>query len=349
MLENGADALAVAFIDEAIQLRECGITSPILILGHTPNEYSSELVGREIIPSCFSYELAECISRSAVKQQKQAKIHIKVDTGMSRVGFRYCEDEEINQETFATILKIAELPNIEINGIFMHFAIADDDDDEYTYLQYHRFLALCSRLKEAGLDIPVKHCCNSAALMRFPEMHMDMVRPGIILYGQMPSDYVDKHCPVLHLEPAMQFKARITNVKEVPAGVSVSYGRKFRTSGITKIATIPVGYADGYSRILSGKAKVLVHGKLCDVVGNICMDQCMIDVSHVNNIAIGDGVILFGRSDDIELPVESLAEKMGTINYEILCVIGKRIPRVYFKGGRVEEVHNYLLDHPIFD
>ena len=349
LLENGADALAVAFIDEAIQLRECGITSPILILGHTPNEYSSELVGREIIPSCFSYELAECISRSAVKQQKQAKIHIKVDTGMSRVGFRYCEDEEINQETFATILKIAELPNIEINGIFMHFAIADDDDDEYTYLQYHRFLALCSRLKEAGLDIPVKHCCNSAALMRFPEMHMDMVRPGIILYGQMPSDYVDKHCPVLHLEPAMQFKARITNVKEVPAGVSVSYGRKFRTSGITKIATIPVGYADGYSRILSGKAKVLVHGKLCDVVGNICMDQCMIDVSHVNNIAIGDGVILFGRSDDIELPVESLAEKMGTINYEILCVIGKRIPRVYFKGGRVEEVHNYLLDHSIFD
>lgn len=349
LLENGADALAVAFIDEAIQLRECGITSPILILGHTPNEYSSELVGREIIPSCFSYELAECISRSAVKQKKRAKIHIKIDTGMSRVGFRYCEDEAMNQETIETIFRIAELPNIDVDGIFMHFAVADDDDDEYTMLQYRRFAELCSRLEEAGLHIPTKHCCNSAALIRFPEMHMDMVRPGIILYGQMPSEFVDKHCPVLNLQPAMQFKARITNLKEVEAGVSVSYGRKYRTSGPTKIATIPVGYADGYSRILSGKAQVLVNGTLCDVVGNICMDQCMIDVSHVNNISIGDGVILFGKSDDIELPVESLAEKMGTINYEILCVIGKRIPRVYFKGGRVEEVHNYLLDHPIFD
>lgn len=345
LLSGGADSLAVACIDEAVQLRRCGIGCPILILGHTANEYAGQLVDEDIMPSCFSYELASCISRAAAKRNKRARIHVKIDTGMGRVGFRYTEDEAINQETVNTILKMAVLPNLDIDGIFTHFAVADEGDDAYTELQFRRFRAICGRLRENGLDVPVKHCCNSAALIRFPEMHMDMVRPGIILYGLKPSPYVD--CGRLHLRPAMQFKARITNLKEVEAGVSVSYGRKFQTSGPAKIATVPVGYADGYSRILSQKAQMIAGGKLCNLVGNICMDQCMIDVTGVNNIAIGDDVILFGKSDDIELPVESLAEKMGTINYEILCVIGKRIPRVYFRGGKVEEVHNYLLDPPV--
>ena len=345
LLGGGADCLAVACIDEAVQLRRCGIQCPILILGHTANEYAGQLVEEDIIPSCFSYELASCISRAAVKQNKRAKIHIKIDTGMSRVGFRYTEDEILNQKTVDTILKMAVLPNVDIDGIFTHFAVADEKDDDYTYLQFKRFQRICDRLQENGLHIPLRHCCNSAALIRFPEMHMDMVRPGIILYGLRPSDFVD--CSRLHLQPAMQFKARITNLKEVEAGVSVSYGRKFQTEKTTKIATVPVGYADGYSRILSQKAQMIAGNQLCNVVGNICMDQCMIDVTNVNNIAIGDDVIMFGKSDDIELPVESLAEKMGTINYEILCVIGKRIPRVYFRGGKVEEVHNYLLDPPV--
>lgn len=345
LLDSGADFLAVACLDEAVQLRLCGIAAPILILGHTANEYSSELVGRDIIPTCFNVELAQCVSRSAVKQNKTAKIHIKLDTGMSRVGFRYTEDEAINQQTIETILEIAELPNIEVEGIFTHFAVADDDDDDYTMLQFRRFKEACCRLQERGLAIPIRHCCNSAALMRFPEMHMDMVRPGIIQYGLTPSDFVDKG--ILDLWPAMQLKARIVHLKEVEKGVTVSYGRKYKTPATTKIATIPIGYADGFSRLLSGQAEVIVKDQLCKIIGNICMDQCMIDVTDVNNISVGDDVILFGKGEHVEIPVESLAEKMGTINYEILCVIGKRIPRVYFKNGRVEEVHNYLLDHPI--
>ncbi len=346
LLDNGADWLAVACIDEAVQLRRCDIRCPILILGHTTEQEAETVVQEEITPACFSYELAVSLSRAATKLGLRAKIHVKLDTGMGRVGLRYTEDETINQETIDTILKMAVLPNLDIDGIFTHFSSADEGvGDEYTRMQFRRFQDACGRLKANGLDIPLRHCCNSAALIRFPEMHLDMVRPGIILYGMKPSPAVD--CGRLHLKPAMQFKAKITHIKEVEPGVCVSYGRKFETEGVTKIATLPVGYADGYSRILSGRSQVIVGGKICNVIGNICMDQCMIDVSRVNTISVGDDVILFGRSDDIELPVESLAEKMGTINYEILCIIGKRIPRIYLKGGKVVGEHNYLLDTPI--
>ena len=347
LLENGADWLAVACIDEGVQLRRSGITCPILILGHTSEEEAERVVHEDITPGCYSYALASALSRAASKLGKRAKIHIKLDTGMGRVGFRYTEDPEVNQKTVDTILKMAILPNLDINGIFTHFSVADENDDDYTNLQFQRFQGICDRLKANGLEIPIRHCCNSAALIRFPKMHMDMVRPGIILYGLKPSEFVD--CGRLHLHPVMQFKAKITNVKEVEEGVSISYGRRFQTLSAARIATIPVGYADGYSRTLSGKSQAIVGGKLCNLVGNICMDQCMIDVSSVNNIAIGDDVILFGRSDDIELPVESLAEKMGTINYEVLCAIGRRIPRVYLREGKVVGEHNYLLDPPVHD
>ena len=346
LLKNGADRLAVACIDEALQLRRCGILCPVLILGNTDPKYAQQMVDCDITPCCYSYELVSAMSRAALKLNKRASVHIKIDTGMGRIGLRYTESEDVNKETVDTILKMAVLPGVDIEGIFTHFSVADDtSEDEYTYMQFQRFMGICDRLKENGLDIPIKHCCNSAALIRFPEMHLDMVRPGIILYGLRPSDDVD--CGRLHLKPAMTFKARVSNIKEVEEDVSISYGRKFKTEAHAKIATLPVGYADGYSRVLSGKTKVIAGGKLCNLVGNICMDQCMIDVSAVNNITIGDEVILFGKSDDIELPVESLAEKMGTINYEILCIIGKRIPRIYLRGGGVEGVHNYLLDSPI--
>lgn len=350
LLENGADALAVACLDEAIQLRRCCIRCPILILGRSCTEEAETLVFYDVMPACFEYGLAKAMSDAAVKLNKTARIHIKIDTGMGRVGYRYTDDAEVNTKTVDELLKIAALPNVEIDGIFTHFAVADevdDDSDKYTNLQFERFCGVCDALKDRELNIPLRHCANSAALIRFPKMHMDMVRPGVILYGKEPSTQVD--CSGLNLKSAMTFKAKITNVKMIEKGASVSYGRRFIAEKQTKIATVPVGYADGYSRILSGQATVIAGGKMCNVVGNICMDQCMIDVSDVNNINIGDEVILFGNGDNIELPVESLAEKMGTINYEILCMVGKRIPRIYLKDGNPVKMHNYLLDSPVSD
>lgn len=346
LLENGADCLAVAVLDEAIQLRKCGIDVPILILGYTPPKYAEELIKNDIMPNCYTYELAEAISAAGKKLGKPGKIHIKVDTGMGRVGLRYTEDEAINQATVDEIIKIANLPFVEINGMFTHFSVADENDDEYTLKQFKRFKSVCSRVKAAGVKVELCHCCNSAGLMRFPEYHMDMVRPGIILYGLKPSEYVPDD--ILKLKPAMSLKAQITNVKEVENGTSVSYGRKYISeSKSTRIATIPIGYADGYSRVLSGRTEMIAGGKKCRQIGNICMDQCMIDVTNANNINIGDEVILFGSDGENVISIEEIADIMGTINYEILCVIGKRIPRVYLRDGKIADVHNYLLDNPI--
>ncbi len=347
LLKGGADALGVAYIDEAIQIRKCGITCPILILGNSRTDNAEALVSNDVMPACYEFSLAKALSDAACRLGKTAKIHIKVDTGMGRVGYRYTDDLSDREKSISEILEIAGLPGIEINGIFTHFSVADEDDDEYTELQFQRFCEICDELEKRGLKIPVKHCANSAALIRFPHMHMDMVRPGIILYGLKPSSYVE--CDFLGLEPVMTFKAKITNIKTVEKGSSISYGRKFISDAEKKIATIPVGYADGYSRILSNNTQVIVGEKLCNIVGNICMDQCMIDVTNVNNISNGDEVILFGKGNESELPVESLAEKMGTINYEILCMVGKRIPRIYIKNGALQGIHNYLLDSPIAD
>ncbi len=346
LLENGADCLAVAVLDEAIQLRKCGIDDPILILGYTPPKYAEELIENDIMPNCYTYELAQAISDAGKRLNKNGKIHIKIDTGMGRVGLRYTENEKINQATVDEIIKISDLPYLEINGIFTHFSVADDDDDEYTVSQFRRFKSVCERVKAAGVKVEICHCCNSAALMRFPEYHMDMVRPGVILYGLKPSSFVPDD--ILSLKPAMALKAQVTNVKSVEKGTSVSYGRKYISKNeVTKIATVPIGYADGYSRVLSSKTEMIAGGKKCRQIGNICMDQCMIDVTNANNINIGDEVILFGSDGENVIPIEEIADIMGTINYEILCVIGKRIPRVYLRDGKIADVHNYLLDNPI--
>lgn len=342
LLKHGADYLAVACLDEALQLRRNGFRCPILILGYSDCADVEQLVREDITATCFTYELASALSRTAVRQNKRAKIHLKIDTGMSRLGLRYREDATENQAVVDSIYKMAVLPNLDIEGIFTHFAVADDADDAYTLLQFSRFEAICNRLQENGLHIPLRHCCNSAALIKFPQMQMDMVRPGIILYGQKPAP--DFECGRVSLKPAMQLKAKVTNVKELEAGVSVSYGRKFVTDKPTKLITVSIGYGDGYSRVLSQKAEAIVHGVLCKVTGNICMDQCMIDATAVNTINIGDEVILFGKSDDIELPVVSLAEKMGTINYEILCLIGKRVPRIYYKDGNELEIQRFSVE-----
>ena len=334
LLKNGADMLGVACCNEAMQLRNAGITAPILILGASFEEEIEELILNDITFSLFSYEFAKRVSEIAKKNNKTARIHIKLDTGMSRIGYvTGVDDDKITEE----IIKISKLDFIEIEGIFSHFATADEKDTEYTKLQFDRFMAVCSKLEESGLEIQIKHIANSAAIMMYPETHLDMVRAGVILYGLYPSDDVDKSR--IDLKSVMSFKSRITHLKEICDNRGVSYGKSYITSGKTKIATIPVGYADGYTRKLSGRAKILVNGEPMKVIGTICMDQCMIDVTSVNNINVGDEVVIFGSKT---VTADTLASWLDTINYEIVCMISKRIPRVFSKDGRTVSILNYL-------
>ncbi|MCC8170006.1 MAG: alanine racemase [Oscillospiraceae bacterium] len=335
LLENGADRLAVAVLQEGKQLRSRGVDVPILILGASSEESIEDLINFNITPSVFDYEFAKALSYVAEKKEKIIKIHIKIDTGMSRIGFVATED---NTSIVDEIVKISKLPYIEIEGIFSHFATSDESDKEYTLLQYKRFTDVIQRLEERGINIPIKHICNRAAIMMYPEMHLDMVRPGVILYGMYPSDEVDKSR--LDLIPAMTLKARISHVKEVEPGRGVSYGKDYITDKVTKIATVPIGYADGYIRRLAKKGKMLVGGKTAPIIGRICMDQCMIDITNVHNINKGDEVIIFGREG---VTIDDLARWLETINYEVSCLIGKRIPRIYTKNGEAVKELNYLL------
>ncbi len=333
LADSGVDALAVAFVDEALQLRKNGIDIPILILGHTPVENMGELVDLDITPTVYNFSIAKAVSNAAQRRNKTAKIHVKIDTGMNRLGYI------AGDEAVGSILDLARLPNIEIEGIYTHFACADEDDASFTERQFERFMATAEALERQGLKIPIKHVCNSAAAMRFPHMHLDMVRIGISLYGLYPSGIRYD----LDLCPAMQLKSTVAHIKEIGAGEIVSYGGIFTTKRKSRVATIPIGYADGYSRLLSGKARVLAGGQYVPVLGRICMDQCIIDVTDVNNINIEDEVVLFGAQQGGVIAIEELADIIGTINYELLCVIGKRIPRCYTQDGRVVEIRNYLL------
>ncbi len=335
LLENGADRLAVAVLQEGKQLRSRGVTVPILILGASGEETAEEIINFDITPSVFTYDFAKALSYEAEKKEKVTKIHIKIDTGMSRIGFLAGEN---NEEIVEEILKISRLPYIEIEGIFSHFATSDEYDREYTLLQYSRFTDVCDMLEDRGLRIPIKHICNSAGIMMYPEMHLDMVRPGVIMYGMYPSDEVDKGR--LELIPAMTLKSTITHVKEVEAGRGVSYGKEYITDRKIKIATVPIGYADGYLRRLAKNGKMIVNGTKVPILGRICMDQCMIDVTNVHNIDKGDEVIIFGREG---VTVDDLAKWLETINYEVSCVIGKRIPRIYTKNGEAVKILNYLM------
>ena len=332
LVDQGVDYLAVAFIDEAVESRLCGFNQPILILGNTPKDTADQVVEYNVTASVYNKETAVAISNEAVKQNKIAKIHIKIDTGMSRIGFLPTE------ESIREIIEVSKLPNIETEGIFTHFACSDDEDETATLKQYDKFMYVVSELEKQGLYIPVKHCCNSAAIVKYPKMHLDMVRAGIILYGMYPSD-IDYD---IDLKPLMNFKTTVINVKTIKAGQSISYGATYTAKEDMKVATIAVGYADGYSRLLSNCGRVLVKGQFADIVGRICMDQCMIDVTNVHNISIGDEVILFGADENEELPIEELAVKLGTINYELPCIINNRVPRCYTKDNKRIKIHNNL-------
>lgn len=333
-LENGADRLAVACYSESLQLRNAGIDAPILILGASFEDEIEGIVINDVTLSLYSYEFAKKVSKVAKQNNKIAKIHIKIDTGMSRLGFvAGVNDKEIIDE----IMEISKLDNIEIEGIFSHFSTSDEKNPDYTNLQFVRFMKICNGLEKIGLKIPIRHIANSAAIMMHPNTHLDMVRAGIVLYGLYPSDEVDK--TKLNLVVAMSIKSQITQIKEISDNRGVSYGKRYITNGKTKIATVPIGYADGYTRKLSGKAKMLVGDQMVDVIGTICMDQCMIDVTSVNNINTGDEVTIFGSKT---VTAENLAVWQDTISYEVVCMVSKRIPRVFYKNGRMVSVLDYL-------
>jgi alanine racemase len=334
-LENGADRLAVATLSEAIELREAGIDLPILILGYTPESQYSQVIEYNITQTIYNFESASAFSQAASLQNKTGTIHIKIDSGMGRIGFLP------NDESVDEIINISKLPNINIEGIFTHFATADEKDKSYTRLQYERFSTVVKKLEEKGLSIPIKHVSNSAAIIDFPEYNLDMVRPGIILYGYYPSNDVNKDR--IQLKPAMTLRAKISNVKTVSKGTGISYGQIFVTERESKIATIPIGYADGYTRMLTSKAEAFIKGKRVPVVGRICMDQCMLDVTDVEDVKIGDEVVLLGYGEG-HPDADEIGEKLNTISYEVLCMVGRRIPRVYIKNGDIVNIKDYLLN-----
>ncbi len=334
LLYNGADWLGVAMIDEAVQLRKNNIMVPILILGYTPEAEIEDVVRYDIIQTVFSYEMAKMVSDAAVKLGKTAKIHIKVDTGMGRIGF--IPEENIGDE----VLKISKLPNIEINGIFTHFSTSDEKDKTFTKLQYDRFKYAIDEIEKKGIKLAVKHCANSAAIMDFDDLGFNMVRAGIILYGMYPSDEVIKEN--LSLKPVMSIKTHISYVKKVSKNIPVSYGRTYYTDKESVIATVPVGYADGYIRKMQNGGRVIVNGHYANIVGRVCMDQFMIDITDVPDVSSGDEVILMGSDGKLSITAEEIAHVLDTINYEVVCMIGKRVPREYIKNNEIIKTVKFI-------
>lgn len=329
--KSGADLFAVSNIDEARELRELGIKIPIIILGYTPVSFADELVRYRITQTVFSFDYAQKLSLEAEKLGKVIEGHLKLDTGMGRLGFD-CRSERLNGLT--EIKQTLLLNGLDFNGIFTHFSSADSYaplDREETSKQYERFIRVVEILQANGTRFEMRHCCNSAATMLYPEMHLDAIRPGIILYGLTPSADIE---PTLNLKPVMSFKSTISMVKTLDKDQTVSYGRTYKAKNPIKIATISVGYADGMPRILSGKGRVLVKGKEAAIVGRVCMDQMCIDVTDIADVKEGDIVTLFGEG----LPVERLAKEAETINYEIVCGLSKRVQRFLVKNG--QEIDN---------
>lgn len=326
-LAAGADYLAVAILDEALTLRSAGIEQPILILGYTPPSAVREVVRNRIAVTVFSEPVLDEVIGWAERLQLPADIHLKIDTGMTRIGV------SSKEEALALAQKAQSSPFVRLEGLFTHFAAADHPAPDYTRLQYERFDACARFLEDHRIQVPIKHICNSAAAMRYPELHADMVRVGIALYGLLPSDAA-RH-PAYPLRQAMHLKTRVAALKHVPKGQPVGYGCTYIPGDDIVMATIPIGYADGLSRQLSNKGFALVRNRRVPMIGNVCMDQAMLNVTSVPEIRIGDEVILFGGSDDGFIEIDEVAAHMNTINYEVVCLIGSRVPRVYVQDGKI--------------
>lgn len=337
--ELGAEYLAVSNIEEAVQLRRGGIRGPVLILGYTPPFYAVDLAGMNLRQEVHSLEYARRLNERLTGTNRRIRIHLKLDTGMSRLGF-FAYD---NEKTLDEIKEVAQMPHLLIEGAFMHFPVADStapEDVAFTRLQFDRFMQMLSALKGCGIEPAIRHCCNSGASILYPEYALDMVRPGIATYGVLPSpDVAGK----IDLKPVMSLRTTVFQLRDYEPGISISYGRTYTTTHRQRIAVVGIGYADGLSRSFSGKISFLLHGKRVPQVGRICMDMCMVDVTDVPEAKVGDVVTVFGEDGGDCIPVDALAEQLGTISYEILCGINKRIPRIYLDGETQTEILQYIV------
>ncbi|HOO55228.1 MAG TPA: alanine racemase [bacterium] len=328
LLHAGADSLAVASLEEAVELRQAGIGADILILGYTQPGWASAVVEGGFSQTVYHLNLARALSHEAGKQRRRVPVHIKIDTGMRRIGLE-------PEKAIHFIKETASLDGLKLKGIYTHFSMADDDGDEYSDYQLRRFNELVSLLKSEGIDVPFLHTANSAAVLRYPETHFDMVRPGILLYGLSPSKFLKER--TADFKPVMTVKTTIVEMKTIEPGSRVSYSGTFRAERKSRIATLPAGYADGFSRKLSNCGSVLVGGRKAPIVGNVCMDFMMVDVTDLPGAKVGDEVILIGRQGDMEIHMDDIADHLGTINYEVASLIGKRVTRVFI---------NYLAGSP---
>ncbi len=335
LLQDRAAFFGVSSMLEATELRQAGLTNPILILGHTPVKAFPAAIAQGIRPAIFRYEDAAALSEAALALDLPAPFHFAVDTGMGRIGF------PVTEEAAQICARIAKLPGLVPEGIFSHFATADCADLSRSYAQAEQFDAFCGMLKEKGVEIPIRHLNNSAGIMNF-DAHYEMVRAGIVTYGMYPSEEVS--ADLLSLKPALQFLSKVTFVKTLPAGKEISYGGTYRTTGETRVATVPVGYADGYRRSLSGKFYCLIHGKRAPILGRVCMDQMMVDVTDIPETRAGDRVTLVGTDGEETITMEQIAAAADSFNYEFVCGISRRVPRIYISAGeKVHSVH-YLTD-----
>ncbi|MEW5946037.1 MAG: alanine racemase [bacterium] len=327
----GADMFAVASLEEALELRGAGLDVPVLVLGYTQPAWASEVVANGIRQTVYHYNLAQALSREAVKRERAVKVHVKVDTGMGRIGV-------FPENAVHFIEGLAKLPGIEVEGVFTHLSCADVPDDEYTVFQLERFSRLLGELERAGIGVPLRHAANSAGILRYPDSIFNMVRPGIMLHGLFPSERLKD--ARLGLKPVMAIKSTVIELKTLPAGSRVSYGGTFRARRRVRVATLPAGYADGFGRRLSNRGSVIVEGRRAPIVGNVCMDFMVVDVTGIPDVKVGDEATLIGRQGGEEIGVDETASLLGTINYEVVSLIGKRVPRVYinYSGGNPAEI-----------
>jgi alanine racemase len=327
-LENGATRFAAARVDEGVVVRKTGIEAPIFVLGYVPAAEMETVVRWRITPPIMHWHTAKAVSEISSSQGVVTPVHVKVDTGMGRFGL-------LPDGVVDFVKRLLELPGIRLEGLYTQFAVADEADKTYTYQQWEVYKKVLKNLEEAGIRIPIRHVCNSAATLNFSEMHLEMVRCGTAIYGHYPSPVTNHSVP---LRPAMTLKSRVGRIRTLPPGSSVSYGRTYTTTRPTTVALVPIGFGDGLSRKLSNKGSVLIRGKRAPIVGRVCMDQCIVDVSGIPEVQQDDEVVLFGRQDGAEITAEEIASLMDSINYVVLAAVSARVPRVYLKGGEVIEV-----------